>query len=520
MAQLLEKRWLSYLLIVAFIVAKIPTLHYPYFWDESWVYAPSIFRMYEHGPSLLPNAIPVEYSRGHPLLYQAACAGWMKVFGTSHISTHSFALLIAVLLAIATYEIMRRLFNSRVAFVSVILLLLHTRFYTESAALLTDIPLALLALLGIYFYTSRKYLLASLSLTLLFFTKESGWVAGIAIALDILLSLVRRKPKGEELMRKLLTLAIPCLLTFLFFIVQKHMLGWYINPGHTSLVNLSLDNTLYNLNRTIYVMFYDEQVYYRFLLLIPLVIVAAVKQRKSKDLVILLPIAMIYACIFFFSHKDAVTYIFMGTIAMASITYVLRPPAASNNTSERFIKLITLFALLFIYFSCVNFWEGRYLYPAMYVVCILALAILYDHYLVRANGTKYFPLLVIGLFIAGVLSFRKDSEELNQYRRMDVQQEVTDFFENNNFYNKGIYTKAYLHEVHLEDRTSGFLHSKKHFTDVNDKLDSTRTLLIFDNIEPDAQYATSKTDTAFFLLKRFEKGTVWAEVYRRKGHGN
>lgn len=36
---------------------------------EAWVYVPGIRHMADAGPSLLPDAIPEYYSRGHPLLF-------------------------------------------------------------------------------------------------------------------------------------------------------------------------------------------------------------------------------------------------------------------------------------------------------------------------------------------------------------------------------------------------------------------------------------------------------------------
>src|SRR5271170_3215814 len=97
MAEFFKNRWVLFLVLIVFILCKIPHLHYPYYWDESWPYAVAIRDMYLHGVSLMPTAIDPELSRGHPLFFHAIAAIWMHIFGNSHISMHSFALTISVL---------------------------------------------------------------------------------------------------------------------------------------------------------------------------------------------------------------------------------------------------------------------------------------------------------------------------------------------------------------------------------------------------------------------------------------
>ena len=64
---------------IAFIIFKIPHLSMPYCWDEAWVYGPAVRMMAENGLGLLPDALPVHYSRGHPLLFHFLAAGWLTV---------------------------------------------------------------------------------------------------------------------------------------------------------------------------------------------------------------------------------------------------------------------------------------------------------------------------------------------------------------------------------------------------------------------------------------------------------
>ena len=67
------------LAIIAFIIYKMPHLSLPYYWDEAWVYGPAVRLMEQTGLSLLPDALPVYYSRGHPLLFHFLGASWIKI---------------------------------------------------------------------------------------------------------------------------------------------------------------------------------------------------------------------------------------------------------------------------------------------------------------------------------------------------------------------------------------------------------------------------------------------------------
>src|ERR1700733_5833249 len=109
-----KNRWVLLLVLILFIMIKIPYLLYAFYWDESWPYVPAIIAMHSHGASLLPNAIDPNLSRGHPLFFHALGALWIDVFGGSNKSMHSFALVISLLFLISIYEAGYRIYNKRV----------------------------------------------------------------------------------------------------------------------------------------------------------------------------------------------------------------------------------------------------------------------------------------------------------------------------------------------------------------------------------------------------------------------
>src|SRR6188508_3339693 len=84
--------------VIVFIYFKLQHLPLPYFWDEAWVYAPAVNHLYQHKLSLLPDAMPVDLSRGHPPLFHFLAACWQKLFGASIPSTPAFAVTVSVAL--------------------------------------------------------------------------------------------------------------------------------------------------------------------------------------------------------------------------------------------------------------------------------------------------------------------------------------------------------------------------------------------------------------------------------------
>lgn len=89
--------------LIGWILIRAQYLDMAYYWDEAWVYVPGIQHMAETGPSLLPDAIPEYYSRGHPLLFYFLGSIWIKIFGSSYVAFHAYPLLISVICLLVTF---------------------------------------------------------------------------------------------------------------------------------------------------------------------------------------------------------------------------------------------------------------------------------------------------------------------------------------------------------------------------------------------------------------------------------
>ena len=520
MVNFLKKRLLLFLVLAVFVICKIPHLYYPYFWDESWVYAPAVILMASHGPSLMPNAIDVDFSRGHPLFFHALFACWVIIFGHTHLSMHFFALLISIALIIAVYEIGLKLFNKRVAITAIILLALNIDFFTQSAFVLPDMLITLFTLLSLYYYATEKYWLTALFLSMLFFTKESGLVVGVIIGADVALSCFNKNISRKTIFFKALSLLAPLVLISLFFIIQKHTLGWYMYPSHTDAINFDFGKTAYWFRQTLSILFLDNHQYYMVFIILLSSILAAIKHRSVKYLFIFLPAIFICLSDLRFRYTELilglllVSFLSSVVLAVSSLGYF---KYYTHNAQKKFMYLITAFLIFYIYFCCVNFFEMRYLFPAI-VVMFFLIAALFDFLISQSYPILFYPSLivmaVIGLYL---FYFHRFDSDLNSFDRMDVQQQVVDYLEQNNDYDKNISCVSYIEARHLKDPATGYLRSAKVFTNVSSGISDTTQLAVFDNIEPDEKvYNEIRKDTTFHLLYNPHKGNAWAEIYQRK----
>jgi hypothetical protein len=509
----IKDRWFLFFALIIFVIAKVPHLYYPFYWDESYVYAPAIHKMYEHGPSLLPGAVPLQYSTGHPLLFYASCAAWMKIFGTSNFTMHCFALAVSCLLAFVMYEVLFRLFNKTTAIIGLSLLLGTMHFFEASSMVVSDMTIALLAFLSLYFYAKKGHILAALFLTLLFFAKEAGWVVGILIAGDIVVLAITKKETAKELLLKCISVTVPAIFLLFFFMLQKKTFGWYLYPLHTRSFDLKISDTFLNLRHALNVMFYEQHIYYYYIPLLLLAVWAAVRQRKWLYLLPVLFITCIYALVLVFSYKDVVYYVCAGIVAVLFPTFYLRRLPDFNSLQERFIKLTGAFCLLFLYFCCVNFYEGRYVFPALFTFLLL-LSVCFDWLIAKTLKQALRIVVPVVIVIAGLINISVYGGELVAYQQMDVQRHLVDYFENNNFYDRNI-SCSFLEHVHLTDPHTGFLRSTKVFSNVREQVDGSASLIVIDDIDTDGQFYRIRSDSSFHQLHRYQNGEAWVEVYER-----
>ncbi len=481
--------------------------------------------MYHHGISLMPTAIDPELSRGHPLFYHAIAAIWMNVFGPSLFSMHSFALLISVLFLIAIYESGIRLFNQRVAVLSLLLTATLTVFFIQSSFVLFEVLIAFLCFLSIVFYVSEKYFLAAICLTAVFYTKESGLMVGFVIGIDALISLFNRGIDIRIRIRRFLSIAIPCLLIGIFFLLQKHVRGWYIFPLYNDLIEHNWGAFWYNFRRNcVRNTFDDFNKYYYFIVLLVVVLTTAIKNKNVKYLAPFLPASIIYLIVD--DRRGGEVYfsgllMFLLIATVVCMFYAFRSlKIYADNRQQRLLVLSGVFIFVFLCFSSLNFFTYRYLLAAI-IPLFFFTSVIIDKYLDRSYRVLYYPILIIILCISGYAYWSDDNfgdSNPGAFDGLDVQQKEIDFMIRNNFYDKSIGVGSFLTHEHLIDPATGFLHGEKPFDKnrVRWELDPSTDIILFNNLEPDNRYNSFTKEKNIHLIYRYAKGKAWTEIYERK----
>lgn len=521
LAQFFNDYFFLLILLPVFVYFKLPHLNYPFYWDECWPYASAIQRLYDHGPSLMPNAIDPDYSRGHPMLFHFLAASWMKLFGRSHTVMHAFPLAIAVTLLIAVYTVGLRLFHKKVAILASLLVAFQVMFFVQSSFLLLEIFIALTGLLSIYCYTKRKYLLTALLLTALFYTKESGLVVGVVLGLDALRLFFDKKESWRTRWLNILSVAIPFFLIALFFIVQKVLLGWYIFPFHATLIDKSIGSFINKMKGCVGIVFINDLRYYLFLLLALLGIIAARLRKDWRYATVALPFLFGFA-LFQLTFGIKILLALFTVLFYASLLWGVRQVLKTivlNAVQQKLIVLLTAFILLFFMFSSINMFIARYLIITLVPVLLITSVFIY-HFSHAIAARVIYPVTVL---IAGILcfAFYKDKgvadTNLGAFNAMRVQQHLVAYLEQHELYDQEIGTNAYLERMHLTDPYTGFLKSDRIFSKVHWEILDDTQVAIFSNIEPDYQYDALKANPSFKRVYRVAVGEAWGEIYVKAG---
>lgn len=221
---------------ILLLIIKIPTLDLPHYWDEAFPYSYAIGYMTEHGPGILSDAAPAEYTTGHPLLYYFLQASWNMLVGDTIWMQRILPLIFSLGSLWLTFFMGRLLFNARIASGAVILFVCQSGFLGNATFQLPETLLTLLMLSTICFLcTGRKWLFVVFA-TLLLFTKEPAVVLLLLIFLFHFFIILRNKPWKQRL-NIWWIYTIPVALNLLFYVHQYFTRGWFLFPRHTGFMD-------------------------------------------------------------------------------------------------------------------------------------------------------------------------------------------------------------------------------------------------------------------------------------------
>jgi hypothetical protein len=183
------------IILVLFILAKLPAMQLPYFWDELGVYSRAGLYLHDNGLGLLPKNLPPELSRGHPLLFSFIHGCGYFIFGDGVVGGHITGLIIALFLLLSIYKIAYHHFNQKTALLSVMLVIVQPVFFAQSILVLPEICLALFMLWAIHYWSIRKYGWYALMSTAAILIKETAIIIPVVVITASIINWLVQRPK-------------------------------------------------------------------------------------------------------------------------------------------------------------------------------------------------------------------------------------------------------------------------------------------------------------------------------------
>lgn len=514
-------RWDAYVVvlsvaILAFVAFKIPYLDLPFYWDEAWVYAPAVKAMWANGPSLLPTAISPDLSRGHPLLFHALAAAWMTVAGTSNISAHVFALLVSVLLVIATYRLGARSGSRIAGLCGAGLLLVNEAFLAQSGLLLPEVLLALFLVLAFTEYlTWRPWPFVLMALAALL-VKESAVVplAGL-VGWQILLAIGQRTAlERRSHIVRFLVMCVPFIVTALFFLIQRIQLGWFLFPEHVGMLSFDPKDLKYKANLVFFTVFEDQGMValtYAFAIAAPLFHKGLAWWRRL--LIPLLFITMIKVLCGRWTLPDGPTLavVLLCFLAVQYLYFTHQEEDDDANT-----VMACSIAVLGIWgFTSLNFFSERYLLPMIPFVLVGSVRILNDalNKWDRKLPTALVLLIMIFLLFSIGNSGSGRDVKLSYADAIRMNQDRITYCESHGLFQERFFG-SFTTITYMTDPGAGYLSSGKTFAHVSNQLE-TNTLFALVDGGPEGEEALRVRAAGFELEQAFTHGNVVGGLYRR-----
>ncbi|MGE0638472.1 MAG: ArnT family glycosyltransferase [Bacteroidia bacterium] len=509
------------LCIIAVVVFKIPHLSLPFFWDEAWVYVPAVKTMAEGIPSLMPDAIPVSYTRGHPLLFHFLASSWIKIFGQSNVALHSFALCISVALLVSVYYFGKTIFNKNVAVTATVLLSVQAVFMAQSSFVLPEVMLALFVVLTILFFLKEANIIYVAAATGLLLTKESGIVLIAVLGLWLFIEsffIAQKRVSFFVFLKKSLILLLPVFIASVYFIIQWKKYGWFFYPEHIGIIDVSYSNFSSGF-KNVYMFLFEEQGRRRLTMAFVIMFLLFFNPLQFKWRIILA--FLMFACVKIFFGAwllpPLLTLIVCGLIVLSLFYFIpVRSYSQSLSLSDKAIGVIYLFMISFLLFSSVNFLSKRYL------LCLIPLYTLGFSYFLHIyfSQTKwaFVTVSILAVLYCSLKLFDTKlpgDDNMSYVKVITLQKEVISYMEAQNLYDRNIHA-TFLNSYEMTSPFSSFLSGEKRFSKVGEGLTDSTQYAIITNYQMDELYDVIPNSDEFEEIKRFENANFWAGIYQRK----
>jgi hypothetical protein len=502
------RRLSPFLIIAAFFLYKLTHLGISFFWDESWVYAPAIQAMAEIGPSLLPDAISLDYSRGHPLLFHFLGGLWLKMFGHSWFSMHFFALVISVAFLLFANQVLQRLGDNIFASIVLLLICVQPLFVAQASMVLPEMLLATLSLACVLFYMRGNTVLYIVFGILTVLTKETGILVLVSIVLYDFIRNIIEKRSPLELVKRGFVLCLPLLTLVVHMLYLKSVFGWYLYPEHTGMIKKDLFAIASNFFQVIH-----DQIAFqgRFLISAPFVVLylyTLLSSKKFRDILL----AILAVLVAIFTLKFYGIHFPLGVLYVVfCIHFCLNQISRQKSNKGNYLLLLLLFILIYALFSAANFYTIRYLLSTLLFTLIIPL-----YFLINELNWRKWVLVYLVATVPAYIYLLLNPESIRDINLSyldycPLQLEVVEYFEENELYDEQINT-MFLMSVALKDDKAGYRGTELPFKYVNQENNGDVDYFIFYNVENDNRREGLDGE----MIQRYESGKVWFEIWKTK----
>ncbi len=456
--------FLTIAIIVSFFIIKFSYLYLPFYWDEAWVYGPAVRLMAINGISLLPDALPVDLYRGHPMLFHSLNAVWLKIAGNTIFSAHFFNLVISGILILVVFLFCRKFFNEQIGVAAAFVLCLQSVFLAQSTLVLPEMMLALFCLTALYFYLQHKYVLYIIFSAAALLTKETGIAVIIACGIHYAFFKWDKKITIFSYLKGMVKMAIPVIPFIVFLMLQKKMQGWYFFPEHIGYISLDF--------KEVWSKFVTRYITFTFLL-------------QGRNL------------------------LFFGLIISLGLLIYKK----EKIPHVEILVALLIFILIYSLIGSFNFFSKRYILSNIPVFIVMSMGLAFT---VFQNKFILWGFLVV--YAVAQIQYIQDKNNsdhtLGFADAVKANQSMIDYCMEKNMKNDSI-AVFFIQGRIMTDSLAGYIRSDEVFTNLSDRLYESKFAII-SNYDTRDDFLNFRKENGVVILKRFEYGKAWIELYKNQ----
>ena len=507
-----------FLILVFSGILKWEHANLPFFWDEAWVYAPALKSMAQAGPSLLPGTISTDLSRGHPLLFHFLGGVWIKIFGDTNLSLHTYAYSLFSLVCLVIFNLVKEITKSPVsAILSVIFFSSQEIIFVQSVILTPEFLITLGICLWLWGWIKINLFVATLGLTIGLLSKESFlplWLTALSISI---IDLVSKNGIRKFPYLSLLPFLISGSILGIFYSFQYIRHGWILYPHHTEIIELREWYIFFNLD-LFYQLFLVEQNRQLFWIFILIAVSILIYRKKWLAVILLLTtMRLIYPVHFEASYiNHPRNWLFIG-LHMVTLGFYLFQIRKKRNSEKVFVVIWAL-SLSYIVFSMINFFTQRYMIVIFSFMSIYA-GILVSYF--RNSITKMLITITFTFVLLYQFHLNKDRVDnmvsdwrLSMIDALKAQVWFAHLAENLTIYDQNI-QMPFLNRNSLEEKSAGYRRTSIPFTNLKYQYSpGINDFILFTTIEPDPNKEEILKTEKHIQIAEFKRGMVRYEFYK------